>query len=371
MRADVEFELKKKYNLVNATALSSGGALTILRQFIAHAALTDKKYIIFSPVGLSLDAHANISYIEVDTISWLKRIWWDSFGLKRYIKLHNIESELCISLQNTSVNVECQQIIYVHQPLPFTTVKYDLGKETIKYFLYKWFYKFFIFLFATKGTRFVVQTKWMKAALARGGVTEGNISVFTPDIKLPDSYLSRSKEQAQRLLVEQITFFYPASSLFYKNHLLILDALVLLKTRQLNKKARFAVTLTVGDYPIFDEKVQQLELSDTVVYLGVMPYEQVIEHYISADAVLFPSYIETFGLPLAEAGVLGKKIICADLPYAKDVLTGYQGASFLDYQDATKWADEMESVLGQQTVLQFAPLSFAQCATWTDFFDFI
>ncbi|MFM5697081.1 glycosyltransferase [Aeromonas veronii] len=367
----MEFELENKYYLVNATALSSGGALTILRQFIAHAALTDKKYLIFSPVGLSLDAHANISYVEVDTISWLKRIWWDSFGLKRYIKQHSIESELCISLQNTSVNIECQQIIYLHQPLPFSTVNYSLSKETIKYFLYKWFYKFFIFLFITKSSRFVVQTKWMKAALAQSGVNKDNISIFTPDIKLPDIYLRRSKEQAQSSISEQITFFYPASSLFYKNHLLILDALALLKTRKLSKRARFAVTLTFGDYPVFDEKVQQLELGDTVVYLGMLPYEQVIEHYVSADVVLFPSYIETFGLPLAEAGVLGKKIICADLPYSRDVLTGYQGVSFLDYEDATKWAEEMESVFGANTILQFAPLSFAQSATWTDFFDFI
>lgn len=363
--------MKTKNNLVNATALSSGGALTILRQFIAHAALTDKKYIIFSPIGLVLNVHANITYIEVDTKSWLKRIWWDSFGLKRYIKQHNIESELCISLQNTSVNVDCQQVIYLHQPLPFTTVKYSFNKETIKYFLYKWFYKFFIFLFVTKDTHFVVQTQWMKAALAQSGVAEDCVSVFTPDIKLPNGHLSKNPEQAQRPTTEQITFFYPASSLFYKNHLLILDALALLKTKQLNKKPQFAVTLAIGDYPVFDEKVQRLGLSDNVAYLGVMPYEKVIEHYISADAVLFPSYIETFGLPLAEAGVLGKKIICADLPYSRDVLKGYQGAIFLNYQDATKWADEMESVIRQKKIFHFDSLSFSQRATWKDFFDFI
>lgn len=361
----------RDFVLVNATALSSGGALTILRQFIAHAAVTDKNYFIFSPVGVALDLHSNINYVEVDTKSWVKRIWWDSFGLKRYIKQNNIESDLCISLQNTSVNVGCQQLIYLHQPLPFTAIKYVFNKETIKYFLYKWFYKFFIFLFVSKDTRFVVQTHWMKAALAQSGVPGDNISVFTPDIKLPDGHQNKSSDQTQQLTTDQITFFYPASSLFYKNHLLILDALALLNTWQLNKKPCFAVTLAVGDYPVFDEKVQQLGLSDNVVYLGVMPYEQVIEHYISADAVLFPSYIETFGLPLAEAGVLGKKIICSDLPYSRDVLTDYQGATFLDYQDATKWADEMESVIRLQTVMKFSPLSFAQCATWKDFFDFL
>lgn len=357
--------------IVNATALSSGGALTILRQFIAYAALTDKKYIVFSPVGVVLNNHDNIIYIEVNTKSWLKRIWWDSYGLKHYIKQHNIECDSCISLQNTSMNIDCEQLIYVHQSLPFTAIKYAFSKETVKYFLYKIFYKFFIFLFSTKTTRFVVQTEWMKAALMHNGVIERNVSVFTPDIKLPDEHVAKATGQKEISTTEQVSFFYPASSLFYKNHLLILDALALLKTRELNKKALFSVTLAVGDYPKFDEKVQQLGLNTNIAYLGVMPYEQVIENYIKADAVLFPSYIETFGLPLAEAGVLGKKIICADLPYSRDVLAGYQGASFLDYQNAARWADEMALVMQQQTVLKFAPLSFAQCTTWKDFFNYI
>lgn len=211
----------------------------------------------------------------------------------------------------------------------------------------------------------------MKVALAQSGIDDRKILVFTPDINLPDDSLNNSSVPEQRVTSHQVTFFYPASKLFYKNHLLILDTLTLLKKRQLQKKAIFAVTLAIGDYPVFDEKVQLLGLSGNIAYLGVLSYEKVIDHYISADAILFPSYIETFGLPLAEAGFLGKKIICADLPYSRDVLTGYQGVSFLDYQDAKKWADAMESVIRQKTVLNFAPLSFAQCATWKDFFDFI
>lgn len=357
--------------LVNATALSSGGALTILRQFTAHAALTNKKYLIFSPVGVALDSHVNITYIEVDTKSWLKRIWWDVFGLKKYIKQQNINCSLCISLQNTSVNVDCEQLIYLHQPLPFTTVKYSFNKQTIKYFLYKKFYKFFIFLFSNIETRFVVQTQWMKTALVYNGVPENKISVFIPDIKLPDGYSALTTELVERSATEQITFFYPASSLFYKNHLLILDALALIKKRTLRKNAIFSVTLSVGDYPVFDEKVKRLGLSDIISYLGVMTYGEVIEHYINADAVLFPSYIETFGLPLAEAGVLGKRIICVDLPFSRDVLTGYQGAIFLDYQNAVQWADAIELVMRQQTVSKFPPLSFEHGATWKDFFNYI
>lgn len=352
--------------VVNATALSSGGAATILRQFIDYASLSGRNFVIFVPVDSLLETHSNILYIKIDTRNWLKRIFWDCYGLRRFIKQKNIDCDLCISLQNTSVNVSCKQLVYLHQPLPFSNVKYPLNKTTAKFFLYKWFYKYFVFLFSTSATHFVVQTQWMKDALVKNGMFSSNITVFTPDVKL-----TNIASESKRLTNELVTFFYPASTVFYKNHFVVLDALALLNKKKLNKKTLFSVTFSVGDYPAFDEAVQQLALNDNVDYLGVLPYEKVIGYYISADAVLFPSYIETFGLPLAEAGVLGKKIICADLPYSRDVLKGYQGASFLDYQDASKWADEMESVLGQQTVLTFPPLSFSHCATWKDFFDFI
>lgn len=357
--------------VVNATALSSGGGATILRQFINNASLSGKEFIIFVPVGSLFDFHDNISFIEIDTRNWFRRILWDSFGLKRFVKQQNIDCKLCISLQNTSVNIDCKQLIYLHQPLPFSNLKYSLNKVTAKYFLYKWFYKIFVFLFSTSTTNFVVQTQWMRDALVNNGILASKIFVFTPDINLPDENLTNIEDKLNRLTTDLVTFFYPASSVFYKNHLVVLNALALLKKRQLNKVALFAVTLNVGDHSLFDKTVQHLGLNENIVYLGPISYEQVIKYYISADAVLFPSYIETFGLPLAEAGVLGKKIICADLPYSREVLAGYQGSSFLHYQSAIKWADEMELVMQRKTISNFAPLSFDQCATWKDFFDFI
>lgn len=365
-------ENDSKVIVVNATALSSGGALTILRQFIAHAEISKKKFIIFIPTNVKLKPCPNIKYVKIDTKSWVRRIWWDFIGLKSELKKRSVKYSLCISLQNTSVNIDCEQLIYLHQSLPFTTVRYSFNKETVKYFLYKWFYKLFIFLFSSTETRFVVQTRWMKAALLQNGVLEERISIFTPDIKLPTGYDANCRGGgAKSVNNDKATFFYPASPLFYKNHLMILDALSILKKQPLNKVPIFAVTFKPGDYPVFDEKAKQLDLIDNISYLGVLPYDKVIEKYIFADAVLFPSYIETFGLPLAEAGVLGKKIICADLPYSRDVLDDYQGATFLDYQNAKLWASVICDVIHQSSMSQYSPLSFSQCATWQDFFDFI
>lgn len=359
------------YTIVNATALSAGGALTILRQFIFHAALTDRKYLIFISSNIELDNHENITYIRIDNGSWFKRILWDAYGLNKYLKDHCIRYPLLISLQNTSVNVSCEQVIYLHQPLPFTTVKFNLNRDTFKYYLYKVFYKFFIFIFATKTTRFVVQTEWMKSALLNNDIPEQMISVFTPDITLPEFSATREFDYLTKRMVtsSHTNFFYPASTLFYKNHLMILDALLMLNSRPLKRKPIFSVTFDVGAYPAFDERVKQNNLTDQIAYLGIMSYNKVIEQYLIADAVLFPSYIETFGLPLAESGVLGKHLICSDLPFAHDVLNNYSGAEFLNYKDTSLWADAMEFVINKDFVLQYPSLSYQQSATWKNFFE--
>lgn len=48
------------------------------------------------------------------------------------------------------------------------------------------------------------------------------------------------------------------------------------------------------------------------------------------SALIFPSYIETVGLPLVEAMSVGAVILAADCEYAHEVLDGYENAFFFD-----------------------------------------
>jgi glycosyltransferase involved in cell wall biosynthesis len=60
-------------------------------------------------------------------------------------------------------------------------------------------------------------------------------------------------------------------------------------------------------------------LRDYVIECGSVPDQLLIKLLAHARAALFPSHIEGFGLPLAEALAMGVPIICSDIPPFKEI----------------------------------------------------
>jgi glycosyltransferase involved in cell wall biosynthesis len=52
--------------------------------------------------------------------------------------------------------------------------------------------------------------------------------------------------------------------------------------------------------------------------------------YAICDALLFPSLLETWGLPLTEAKARGIPILAADLPYARETVGTCSAVRFFD-----------------------------------------
>lgn len=77
--------------LVNATAATEGGALTILKQFLEGISIYSKKninyYIFCSLKELEVYESENIKIINsIKGKKWLDRIKWDLYGLKNWSK---------------------------------------------------------------------------------------------------------------------------------------------------------------------------------------------------------------------------------------------------------------------------------------------
>ncbi|EBN9364137.1 glycosyltransferase family 1 protein, partial [Salmonella enterica] len=89
--------------IVNATALASSGALTILNQFLEHAMNDSKhKYLCFIHENVKKNSVNNVTIIPVKEQSFIQRVWWDLYGVNNYIKKNKLEPKKIISLQNTS-----------------------------------------------------------------------------------------------------------------------------------------------------------------------------------------------------------------------------------------------------------------------------
>ena len=109
--------------------------------------------------------------------------------------------------------------------------------------------------------------------------------------------------------------FYPAEEYPHKNHNVINDLLL----TDLNGVIGHMV-LTVSEKP-FSSRPQWLHC------VGRLNHTDCLLEYEKADALFFPSMLESYGLPLVEAMSIGLPVIAADLPYAR-LLCGDDGIYF-------------------------------------------
>lgn len=340
----------KKVIIVNDVAASFGGALNILKQFLNEISnnIKAKKYDWYIFVSNNLVDNYNydhVKIVKVDMKSWPKRIIWDTFGVKKFLKKNDLDPIYAISLMSVGFKfLKTKQIVYIHQSLPFD----DFNS-------FKWFeiksilYKFFIFIWMkwtiNKQGKIIVQTNWLKEAVSNKlNIEKKNIFVIRPEIKLFNFLPSKGNKLD---LAFEYKLFYPSiPTVSYKNYDILFSSLSLIKKNNSELFNNLKLVLTCSDNDknklakYYIRQSQKLGLENNIIWAGHLNKSEMEEQYLSCDAVVFPSLTESFGLPLIEASVLGKKIFVQDKPYARDVLKNYSGVSFIKNNESF-WAKEI------------------------------
>ena len=129
------------------------------------------------------------------------------------------------------------------------------------------------------------------------------------------------------------TFLYVMNYTFQKNLGFILQALALAKKQGVRVRVVVTSHLTSGRAFFWDQDQALIDEHDLVgsgylVLVGPKYGDELIELYRTVDACIFPSICESFGLPLVEAMAMGKPLICADRPYAREICRDY--AKYVD-----------------------------------------
>lgn len=169
--------------------------------------------------------------------------------------------------------------------------------------------------FCHRVSEYVVQTPTMQQALggwlARRG--EGRVPLvrvlpFVDD--LPEATNSDS--------IPEWDFVYVADGEGHKNHRNLIRAWQLLAAEGL--RPSLALTLSPRDEALRREVETASESFDLRVRnLGQIPRDQVMALYANTRALIFPSTLESFGLPLIEAANMGLPIVASELDYVRDV----------------------------------------------------
>ncbi|MBY0579459.1 MAG: glycosyltransferase [Burkholderiales bacterium] len=119
---------------------------------------------------------------------------------------------------------------------------------------------------------------------------------------------------------QKYDFVYVASGEAHKNHRNLLEAWRLLADEGL--KPSLALTIDPESYPFLANEISRhkQEYGLNIVNLGHVPAADIPAFYQSSSALIFPSQVESFGLPLIEATQLGLPVLAPELDYVRDVI---------------------------------------------------
>lgn len=340
--------------VVNDIAASTGGAMTVLRDFYRCVCENDtENEWIFLLGDRYFEETDNVKIVPMPNVkkNGINKMWFDFVTGRKFIA--SLNPDVVFSLQNIiTFGVKVPQATYIHQSIPFQSVKKFsfLKVSERKLAAIQHLIGAIIKRSAQKCDRVIVQTQWMKEAVCRQcRLPSEKVSVVMPQVK-PFGAVPEAKYDAT-------TFFFPTSFGIYKN-----NAAVFAVSEQLEQKGLdFAVTLTLPEE----------QSRGRVTCVGRLPYEEVVARY-HTSTLLFPSYIETFGYPLAEARQAGAIVLAADTAFSREVLVGYKNAYFFDPFQPQELAELMERVITGEIVKQDVPaLQTVQQDSWLEVMDIV
>ena len=362
----------KKIIIISAINFSEGGPLTIYKECLKYLQENFlEEYRIIALVhdkSLFLEYKEKIEFIEFNDSkkSYLKRLYYEYIFFKKLSK--KLKPYLWLSLHDMTPNVAAdKRVVYCHNPMMFYKMTKEERKKSFKLFLFSKFYKYIYKINIKKNDYVIVQQNWIRKEFKKAFGIE-NIIVAHPEVNLEALKIDKNIE------VEKNSFIYPSFPRVFKNFEVICKASEILENKNIKN---FKVYLTIdGSENIYSKEiVEKYKKQECVKFIGLQSRRNLMNYYNKTETVIFPSKIETWGLPVTEAKAFKKKLILANLPYAHETLGNYEDVFFFNPDSAEELALKMESVIVEKDT-RFdgnicKEIEQPYCNTWKELFEII
>lgn len=319
----------KKIIVISAINFRSGGPLSILHDLVNYldTNLSSTYRIIVLVHSKSVAPNTkNIDYIEFpkSVKSYLFRFYYEYFYFNKLsIKF---KPYLWLSLHDVTPRVNTKiQAVYCHNPSPF----YNLSKKefyldksfTFQKFLYKYIYRINI----NRNNFVIVQQNWIKDEFKKMFGLK-NIIVANPSIDI------RFNNKSKKIKNKKKIFFYPSFPRIFKNFDVLCDSVNLID-KKYHDKFELLITISGSENKYSNMIYKKFKNLKNIKFIGLQTRKKVFEIYQKSDCLIFPSKLETWGLPLSEYKLFKKPIIVSDLPYAHETVGNYDKAKFFKPDD--------------------------------------
>jgi glycosyltransferase involved in cell wall biosynthesis len=387
--------------LFNATNIRSEGGVVLMRHLLeGFLAYTPEMQILLylnpeltGRLAGFVTEHPRIELVSFRPRGSWGRFRWEQVTLPGIIRKEKVD--ILFSFGNTGpVFPGCRHILYLQQSIPFTD--YVPDRHRLQWWVFQRLYGFLIGLAQLGSCRVVVPTTWLVDPLRRSvlflkrkaayRVTLPGIPELSP---LPPGGTLSANEiellermEAWRASDERI-LLYPCYLAPYKNIPWLLEAISHLGAAE---PPPFRLLLTFnresGEYfpckkAIFkalDRLNSDWPDSDRVVLAGSLSRYAMAEVYRRADILVFPSLVETLGLPLLEAMSHGIPVVAVQsekqsptqAAFAREICA--DAAFYAEPGDPAAFATQIEKLLadpmlafetGQKGLSRISEISWA------------
>ncbi len=131
---------------------------------------------------------------------------------------------------------------------------------------------------------------------------------FSPAPLLAEHYATSITDVLSKYQMDNSYFFYPSQFWAHKNHIRILEALLILRQSGQHPVVVFAGG-DMGNRKMLERFVTDNNLMEQVKFLGFVPAEDMRGLYSGCRAVVMPTYFGPTNLPPLEAWMMGKPLI--------------------------------------------------------------
>ncbi|MGG7035217.1 MAG: glycosyltransferase [Flavobacterium sp.] len=334
----------KKKIAISAINLFEGGTLSVLKDCLYSiensSQFEDCEFVVLvhKKKLFDQDSYKKVTFVEFPKSrkSYLYRLYYEYFYFKKFAKQYKID--FWFSIHDMSPNVgSIPQAVYCHNTSPFKDVSLnDLYLQPTVFF-FTLFYAFLYKINIKKNKYVVVQQLWIKNEFfKRFGLAYNHIVIAKPqEPQIGNAITITSLHKKEK------KFIFPTYPRPFKNIEVIGEAVKILNDEGISG---YSVNISIDGS---ENKYARVVLSKYgkikhLNFIGLQPRETIYKLYADSDCLIFPSKLESWGLPISEYKQFNKPMIVADLPYAKETVGMYGKAKFFAPSDAKLLANYMK-----------------------------
>ena len=295
--------------IVYAPNINNGGGLILLWKLINKFSNSIISVIFLDPRAVNKNSSNSSMLTKIVKPKLMNRLL-SQFEL--FLAAKSTAIILCFGNLPPILRLKGHVIVYLQNR--YLVDSYPLKGHSFKTKLRILIERKWLLFFQSHADEFIVQTNSMKILL------EKKLKKKIP-IKIIPFHSFDFNNTVHKAPEKKYDFIYVASGEPHKNHDNLIKAWCLLADD--GHFPSLCLTINEKIFPELFSKIQSFKerYGLAITNLQNLAHTEIIQLYNNSTALIYPSFLESYGLPLVEANYLNIPIIASELDYVRDVVS--------------------------------------------------